>query len=85
MSPKMKRIQIYLENDLDKNLATLAAKRGVSKAQLLRDGARRLLHDELPGEEDTIMSIVALGHSRSARVSEEHDKYLSEKKLKRSR
>ncbi|MBT9163882.1 MAG: hypothetical protein DDT24_00802 [Chloroflexi bacterium] len=34
----MKRMQLYLEPDLDEELGRLAARHGVSKAQLLREG-----------------------------------------------
>lgn len=85
MSPRMKRLQIYLESELDKELASLAIHRGVSKAQLIREGTRRLIREEIPPEKDPILSIVALGRSHEANISESHDKYLSQQKLKRSR
>ncbi len=81
MAARMKRTQIYLEPELDEDLARLAARRGVSKAQLLREGAHMVIRDEQPAEEDPIMSIIGLGGSEPGRVSEEHDKVLGDLKL----
>lgn len=84
MAVKMKRTQIYLEPELDEDLARLAARRGVSKAQLLREGAYRVILEEQSAEEDPIMGIVGLVHSKPERVSEEHDEYLIQYELKRT-
>lgn len=56
MPEKMKRTQIYLEPELDEDLSRLAARRGVSKAQLLREGAYRIVREDRAAEEDSIAS-----------------------------
>ncbi len=76
MSGKMKRTQIYLEPELDEDLSCLAARRGVSKAQLLREGAYMIVREEMAAEEDPLLGIIGLGHSETGRVSEEHDQFL---------
>jgi len=57
----------------------------VSKAQLLREGARRILGEELSPEEDSILGIVGLGHGDPGVASEEHDHYLAEQRLAQGR
>lgn len=81
MVQKMKRTQIYLETDLDERLGRLAARRGVSKAHLLREGAWRIIHEELLEGEDPILAIVGLGNGGPGKTSEEHDQYLVQRKL----
>ncbi len=84
MASRMKRTQIYLEPELDEDLARLAARRGVSKAQLLRQGARMIIREQESAEDNPILNIIGLGGSEPGRVSEEHDKVLGDLKLKRS-
>lgn len=84
MTKKMKRTQIYLEPELDKELGLLASRRGVSKAQLLREGAHRLVCDEQSADEDPLMAIIGLVHTEPEAVSEEHDDFLIQEKLKRA-
>lgn len=85
MSPKMKRLQIYIEPELDEDLARLAARRQVSKAHLLREGAKRIIREETPIEEDSLMAIVGIADVGPDDVSQHHDRYLIEHKLARSR
>ena len=85
MPGKMKRTQIYLEPELDEDLRRVAARRGVSKAQLLREGAYRILREDMAAEEDSLLAIIGLGHSEPGRVSEEHDEYLIHHVLGRTR
>ncbi len=85
MSPKMKRMQIYLDADLDEELGRIAARRGVSKAQLLREGARKIAEEVQPSREDPILSIVGLGNAGTGRLSEKHDQYLIKQKRARSK
>lgn len=83
MAGRMKRTQIYLEPEIDENLGRLATRRGVSKAQLLREGAVRILNEELEAGEDPIMGVVGIGRSGGGRTSEEHDEYLARRKTDR--
>ncbi len=85
MPGKMKRTQIYLDYELDEDLSRLAARRGVSKAHLLREGAYRIVREEMDVEEDPIMNIVGLARSEPDRISEEHDEYLIQQELDRTR
>lgn len=41
--PVMRRVNVHIDEDLDVALATEAARRGQSKAALLREAARNLL------------------------------------------
>lgn len=75
---RMHRTQIYLEPDLSAALDRLARKRGVSRASLIRLAARRLLDQERAGDIDPIVGIVGLGRANNARISEEHDRALSD-------
>ena len=84
MPGKMKRTQIYLDFELDEDLSRLAARRGVSKAHLLREGASRILREEMAAEEDSLFAIIGIGHSEPGRISEEHDQFLGDLKLSRS-
>lgn len=84
MPEKMKRTQIYLEPELDEDLSRLAARRGVSRAQLLREGAYRIVREERAAEEDSILGVIGLGDSEPGRVSEEHDQFLGQLKLDRA-
>ncbi|MDP2936758.1 MAG: CopG family transcriptional regulator [Dehalococcoidia bacterium] len=84
MPEKMKRTQIYLEPELDEDLSRLAARRGVSKAQLLQEGAYRIVREERAAEEDSILGVIGLGDSEPGRVSEEHDQFLGQLKLDRA-
>lgn len=81
MAERMKRTQIYLEPELDEELSRIAVRRGVSKAQLLREGASLVIREEQSAEEDPIMSIIGLVPSEPENVSEMHDEYLMAKRL----
>lgn len=73
---KKKPIQMYIEPGQDAALAVLARKRGVSKAELIRESIEKYLA-ALPFEEDPAMELVGLGTSGKRDVSELHDKYLA--------
>ncbi len=73
---KKKPIQMYIEPGQDAALAALAKKRGVSKAELIRESIAGYL-TALPVEEDPAFGLVGLGRSRKSDVSERHDKYLA--------
>ncbi len=72
---KKKPIQMYIEPAQDAALAVLAKKRGVSKAELIRESIEKYL-TALPVEEDPAMGLVGLGNSGKGDISEHHDKYL---------
>lgn len=72
---KKKPIQMYIEPGQDAALAVLAKKRGVSKAELIRESIEKYL-TSLPVEEDPAMGIVGLGSSGKRDISVRHDKYL---------
>ncbi len=73
---KKKPIQMYIEPGQDAALAVLARKRGVSKAELIRESIEKYLATQ-PVEEDPAMGLVGLGTSGKSDVSERHDKYLA--------
>ena len=73
---KKKPVQMYIEPGQDTALAMLAKKRGVSKAELIRESIEKYL-TTLPVEEDPAMGLVGLGSSSGkGDVSARHDKYL---------
>jgi hypothetical protein len=72
---RKKPIQMYIEPGQDAALAVLAKKRGVSKAELIRESIEKYL-TALPVEEDPAMGIVGLGSSDKGDLSIKHDDYL---------
>ncbi len=83
MVQKMERFQVYLEPGTSKELEKIATKLGVSKAELIRAGVKRILQEKTETQEDPIFGIVGLGHSGNGNVSVEHDRYLAEIKLRK--
>ena len=73
---KKKPIQIYIEPQQNYVLEVVSQKRGVSKAELIRESLKKYLN-ELPLEEDPAMGLVGLGSSGKRDLSEQHDKYLT--------
>jgi hypothetical protein len=73
----MKPIQVYLRQDQIEPLRAEAARRGVSLAELVRQGMDRLLA-EVPVEEDPLWKIVGIMDSGMGDLAENHDKYLTE-------
>lgn len=57
-TPDMRRIQLYMEPDIDDALTAVAAKRGVSRSALMRDAVRTLLESDGPAEADPIDALV---------------------------
>ena len=45
-TPRMRRIQLYLEDDIDEALSVAAARRGMSRSALMRDAVRVALAAE---------------------------------------
>ncbi|MGI8825279.1 MAG: CopG family transcriptional regulator [Chloroflexota bacterium] len=74
----MSRTQIYLPPDLSADLDRLARKRGVSRADLIRLAARRLLEHEDPPGEEPLLGLIGLGNAGPGRASEGHDHVLAD-------
>ena len=72
---KKKPIQIYIEPRQNYVLEVLSQKKGISKAEIIRESLEKYLKD-LPLEEDPAMGLVGLGSSGKGDLSEQHDKYL---------
>lgn len=81
MSTKMKRLQFYLEPELDRELEKEARNSGISKASLIREGVRKVLSDTASPADDPLFKIIGLGDSGHTNISEEHDTYLAALKL----
>jgi len=73
---KKKPIQIYIEPQQNDVLEVLSQKKGVSKAELIRECLEKYLN-ELPLEEDPAMGLVGLGSSGRGDLSDQHDSYLT--------
>ena len=54
----MRRIQLYIEEELDERLGTQAAKAGVSKASLIREAVAQRYGEFDIGEEDSLDSLI---------------------------
>ena len=74
---KKKPIQIYIESQQDYVLAALARKRGISKAEVIRESLDKYLR-AIPVEEDPALGLVGLGNSGKKNLSERHDSYLAQ-------
>jgi hypothetical protein len=72
-----KPIQIYLRQDQIEPLRAEAKRRGVSLAELVREGVDRILQ-EAPVEESPLWNIVGIMDSGIDDLAENHDRYLSE-------
>lgn len=70
-------LQVYLRPEQREALRALAKKRGVSMAELVRQGVDYVL-SEVSLEEDPIMSLVGMFDSGVTDLAENHDKYLAE-------
>ena len=77
MTLAMKPIQVYLRQDQIEPLRAEATRRGVSLAELVRQGVDRLL-EETPIEEDPLWKIVGIMDSGVGDLAENHDEYLAE-------
>jgi len=73
---KKKPIQIYIEPEQDYVLASLAKKKGISKAEIIRESLGKYLR-EIPLEEDPAMGLIGLGNSGKKSLSRDHDSYLA--------
>ncbi|MCC7354053.1 MAG: ribbon-helix-helix domain-containing protein [Anaerolineae bacterium] len=70
-----KPLQIYLRDEQMAMLRALARRRGVSLAELIRQGVDRLLA-EVPAAEDPLSDIVGFFDSGQGDLAERHDAYL---------
>lgn len=82
MSENMTRIQCYIDSELDEKLEELASQLKMSKSEIIRQSIRDFLKMKKTDVEDPLMGIIGLGRSGLHDVSENHDKYLAESKLK---
>jgi hypothetical protein len=73
----MKPVQVYLRQDQLNALRSLAKRRGVSLAELVRQGVDYLLA-EVPAEEDPLWNIIGLADAGPSDLAEKHDEYLAE-------
>jgi hypothetical protein len=73
---KKKPIQIYIEPQQDSALVHFAQKKGVSKAEIIRESLERYLR-EIPLEDDPAMGLIGLGKSKRKDLSERHNEHLA--------
>jgi len=75
---KMKaRIQVYLDEEQDRQLEHLAKARHTSKSQLIRESISRYLEELIPPEEDPALGIIGLaGEIGLKDLADKHDEYL---------
>jgi hypothetical protein len=71
-----KRFQVYLRHDQIDALRSLSNHRGISMAQLVREGIDRIL-EELPTEENPLLDIIVKFDSGLGDLSEKHDEFLA--------
>jgi hypothetical protein len=74
---KKKPLQIYLREDQERALRSIAERRGKSMAALVREGVDKLLHDLPPGE-DALLDIVGVYDSGVGDLAERHDEVLTD-------
>ena len=74
---KKKPVQIHIEQRQDYVLATLTRRKGVSKAEIIRESLGRYLR-AIPVEEDSALGLIGLGSSGKKDLSEGHDVYLAQ-------
>ncbi len=73
----MKPIQIHLRPEQISSLRSVAERRRVSIAELIRQGVDHVLAD-VPMEEDPLWNIIGIADGGPSDLSENHDKYLAE-------
>ena len=77
-SAPMRRTQVCLEPAQTEALDRLAARRGVSRAALLREAARRLLREEGQAGEDPLLGMIGMANAGPGNAAAEHDRVLAE-------
>ncbi|MBI5638836.1 MAG: CopG family transcriptional regulator [Nitrospirae bacterium] len=73
---KKKPIQVYIEPAQEQSIESLARRKGISKAEIIRMSLDKYL-SELPVEDDPALGIVGLGSSGKTDISANHDAYLA--------
>jgi hypothetical protein len=69
-------VQVYLRPDQIRSLRILSKERGVSMAELIRQGVDQVLR-EVPLEEDPLWDIIGIVESAPTDLAEKHDEYLA--------
>jgi hypothetical protein len=73
----MKPVQIHFRPVQIETARSVANRRGVSFAELVRQALDEFL-TEMPAEEDTLWNIIGIADGGPSDLSENHDKYLAE-------
>ena len=73
----MRSVQVRLRHDQLEGLKSLARGRGVSLAELVREGVDSLLR-EPPLGRDPLWDIIGIADAGPSDLAENHDKYLAE-------
>ena len=79
---RMQRTQIYLDAELASSLDRMAELRRTSRAEIIREAARRFVRSEQEGY-GSILDLAGRGHGGPGDVSERHDDYLVDIKLEK--
>lgn len=79
------RTQIYLPRRVHRALGETARRRGVSMAQLLREGAEIVLRRAQEEVPDPLAELIGSVKSGPADLSEKHDDYLNPPRARRKR
>jgi len=76
----MRRKQIYIDEQDEQRLKTMAMQRGRSEASLIREAVRRFVRDEastaLADEENPLLGLIGMAESDHPDAAEHHDRYL---------
>lgn len=73
---KKKPIQIYIEPEQAQSIESLARRKGISKAEIIRISLDKYL-GEMPLEDDPALGIIGLGRSGKSDISGNHDAYIA--------
>jgi hypothetical protein len=72
----MVRIQLHLTEAQDRQLRALARKRGLTRAELIRRGVERVLHEDDSPHDPLLELLGAAGGAVAPDISERHDEVL---------
>lgn len=75
-NPAMRRTQIYLEEDVDRELRAVAAAEGRSAADVIREALRRYLSEREGATLDPILAMVGTISGLPRDAAAEHDRDL---------